>query len=163
MSAASAMSAGDLYGFAALFLIALAAALMLLRSKLLKVTKNIALIRAIHVVVSTSAGLFLALHVSTLFLPPASAGVVLGYGAVAASVVAWVTGAAFLEKVKDSLFFHGVLSSILIPLAMMHAVSTGTNIPAYLYQVLLGGTAAVVFANAGLHLWRATQSVPRSK
>ncbi len=163
MSAASAFTVGDLYGFAALFMIALAAILMLLRSKLLKVTRNIALIRALHVVISTSAGLFLALHISTLFLPPISMGIILGYGAAAAAIVAWLTGAAFLEKVKDSLFFHGVLSSVLIPLAMMHAATASVNIPVYLYQILLGGTAAVVFANAGLHIWRAMQSVPRSK
>ena len=163
MSAASAMTAGDLYGFAALFLIALAAALMLLRSKLLKVTRNIALVRVIHMAVSTLAGLFLALHISTLFLPPVSTGVILGYGAVAASVVAWLTGAAFLEKVKDSLFFHGVLSSNLIPLTLMHAATTSTNMPPYFFQLLLAGSAAVVFANATLHILRAAHSVPRSR
>jgi len=163
MSAASVMTAGDLYGFAALFLIALAAALMLLRSKLLKMTKNIALIRASHVVISTLAGLFLALHISSLFLPPVSIGVILGYGAVVASVIAWLTGTAFLEKVKDSLFFHGVLSSVLIPLSLMHAATTSTNMPAYFFQLMLAGTAAVVFANASLHIWRAMHSMPRSK
>ena len=163
MSAASVMTAGDLYGFAALFLIALAAALMLLRSKLLKMTKNIALIRASHVVISTLAGLFLALHISSLFLPPVSTGVILGYGAVVASVIAWLTGTAFLEKVKDSLFFHGVLSSVLIPLSLMHAATTSTNMPAYFFQLMLAGTAAVVFANASLHIWRAMHSMPRSK
>ncbi len=162
MSAASAMTAGDLYGFAALFLIALAAALMLLRSKLLKLTKNIALVRATHLVLSALAGLFLALHISTLFLPPISTGIILGYGAVIASVVAWLTGTAFLEKVKDSLFFHAVLSSILIPLSMMHAATASTNIPAYWSQVLLAATAGVVFANAALHIKRALSSVPRS-
>lgn len=161
MSAAGAISAGDLYGFAALFLIALAAALMLLRSKLLKVTKNIALIRGSHLVISTLAGLFLALHISSLFLPPVSTGIMLGYGAVAISGIAWLTGTAFLEKVKDSLFFHGVLSSVLIPLSMLHAATASANIPAYWSQVLVGGTAAVVFANATLHIRRALSSVPR--
>lgn len=156
------MTAGDLYGFAALFLIALAAALMLLRSKVLKLTKNIALVRASHLVISALAGLFLALHISTLFLPPISTGIILGYGAVIASVIAWLTGTAFLEKVKDSLFFHGVLSSILIPLSMMHAATTSTNFPAYWSQVILAGTAVVVFANAALHIRRALSSVPRS-
>ena len=155
------MTAGDLYGFAALFLIALAAALMLLRSKVLKLTKNIALVRASHLVISALAGLFLALHISTLFLPPVSTGIILGYGAVIASVIAWLTGTAFLEKVKDSLFFHGVLSSILIPLSMMHAATTSTNFPAYWSQVILAGTAVVVFANAALHIRRALSSVPR--
>ncbi len=160
MSAASAISAGDFYGFAALFLIALAAALMLLRSKLLKLTRNIALVRGIHVVVSTLAGLFLVLHISALFLPPQSTGIILGYAALLASAVAWVSGAAFLEKVKDSLFFHGVLSSILIPLAIMHAAMASVNIPPYLSQVLLAGSAGVVFANAALHIKRALSSVP---
>jgi hypothetical protein len=161
MSVASAMTAGDLYGFAALFLIALAAILMLLRSKLLKLTKNIALVRGAHLALSTLAGLFLALHISSLFLPPISTGILLGYVAVIASVVAWLTGTAFLQKMKDSLFFHGVFSSILIPLVMMHAATSSTNIPDYLSQVLLGATAGVVFANAALHIKRALSSIPR--
>ncbi|MDA4120158.1 MAG: hypothetical protein OK436_06180 [Thaumarchaeota archaeon] len=161
MSAAGAMTAGDLYGFAALFFIAVAAALMLLRSKLLKLTKNIALVRVIHLVLSSVGGLFLALHISTLFLPPISTGIILGYAAVIASVVAWLTGTAFLQKVKDSLFFHGVLSSILIPLSMMHVATTSNNLPAYWSQVLLLATAGVVFANAALHIKRALSSIPR--
>lgn len=161
MSAASAMSLGDLYGFAALFLIALAAALMLLRSRLLKMTKNIALVRAIHLALSTLAGFFLALHISTLFLPPISTGILLGYAAVVVSVVAWLTGTAFLQKVKDSLFFHGVLSGVLIPLSLMHAATASPNIPAYWSTVLLLGTAGVVVANAALHIKRAMSSVPR--
>jgi len=161
MSAAGAMTAGDLYGFAALFLIALSAALMLLRSKVLKLTKNIALVRSTHLVISAAAGLFLALHISSLFLPPVSTGILLGYAAVITSVVAWLTGTAFLQKVKDSLFFHGVLSAILIPLSMMHVATSSTNLPAYWAQILLVGTAAVVFANAALHIKRALSSIPR--
>ncbi|HEV2138408.1 MAG TPA: hypothetical protein VGR53_06170 [Nitrososphaerales archaeon] len=161
MSAASAMTAADLYGFAALFLIALAAALMLLRSKLLKLTKNIALVRSVHLVLSAAGGLFLALHISAQFMPPVSTGILLGYSAVIVSVVAWLTGTAFLQKVKDSLFFHGVLSSILIPLSMMHVATSSTNLPANWPQILLVATAAVVFANAALHIKRAMSSVPR--
>jgi hypothetical protein len=163
MSAASAFSAGDLYGFAALFLIALAAALMLLRSKLLKVTRNVTFIRVLHLVVSTLAGIFLALHISVLYLPPTSTGVIFGYGAILAGVAAWLTGTAFLEKMKDSLFFHGVMSGILIPLSMMHAAVTSANMPAYWPQLLLVGTASVVFANAALHIRRGLGSIPRQK
>ena len=161
MSAASAMSAGDLYGFLALFFIALTAALMLLRSKLLKLTKNIGAVRSIHVAVSILAGFFLILHISTQFLLPINTGLVFGYGAIFFSVAVWLTGTAFLEKVKDSLFFHGVLSGILIPLSMMHVATTGANIPVYWSQVILGGTAVVIFANAALHIKRAMSSVPR--
>ena len=155
------MTAGDLYGFAALFLIALAAVLMLLRSRLLKLT-SIAAVRTLHLLVSTLAGLFLALHISAQFLPPVSTGIILGYGAVIVSVVAWLTGTAFLEKVKNSLFFHGVLSSILIPLSLMHAATSGVNFPLYWSQLILAATAFVVFANAAVHIRRALSSVPRS-
>ena len=161
MSAASALSAGDLYGFIALFLLALAAILMLLRSKLLKVTRNINLIRTVHVAVSTGAGLFLSLHISTLFQLPTSNGIILGYAGVGVAVVAWLTGTAFLQKVKDSLFFHGVLSTVLLVLVIMHAASSSLNMPTGLFTVLLAGTACVVFANAALHIRRALSSVPR--
>ncbi len=161
MSAASAMTPGDIYGFAALFLIALAAALMLLRSKLLKITRNVALLRSIHLSLSTLAGFFLSLHISSLFVWPATLGIMAGYAAVAVAVVAWLSGTAFLQKVKDSLFFHGVLSSMLIPLAMIHAATSSANFPAYFTDVFLAGTAAVVFANAALHIKRAMSSVPR--
>jgi hypothetical protein len=163
LSAASAFTAGDLYGFAALFLIASAAALMLLRSKLLKVTRNVTLIRVTHLVISTLAGLFLALHISALYLPPTTNGIILGYGAVIAGVAAWLTGTAFLEKTKDSLFFHGVMSGVLIPLSMIHAAITSANMPANWPELLLAGTAIVVFANATLHIKRGLGSVPRQK
>jgi len=156
------MTAGDLYGFAALFLIALAAVLMLLRSRLLKLT-SITVVRTTHLVVSTLAGLFLVLHISAQFLPPSSTGILLGYGAVIISVAAWLTGTAFLEKVKGSLFFHGVLSSVLIPLSIVHAATSGANFPFYLSQLVLGATASIVFANAALHIRRALSSLPRSR
>lgn len=155
------MTPGDFFGFAALFLIALAAALMLLRSKLLKMTRNVALLRSIHLSLSTLAGFFLALHISTLFVWPVSLGIMAGYAAVAVAVVAWLSGTAFLQKVKDSLFFHGVLSSVLIPLAMIHAATSSVNFPVYLTQIFLAATASVVLANAALHIKRAMSSVPR--
>ena len=157
------MSAGDVYGFAALLLIALTAALMLLRSRLLKFTRNVSLLRSAHLVLSALAGLFLALHISTLFLPPISTGILIGYVAVIASAAAWLTGTAFLEKVKDSLFFHGVLSAVLIPLALLHAATASANIPSYWTEIMLVATAAVVFSNAALHIRRALSSIPRPK
>ncbi|HYC27111.1 MAG TPA: hypothetical protein VEB67_03720 [Nitrososphaerales archaeon] len=161
MTGATALSAGDFFGFAALFMIAVAASLMLLRSELLKLTKNLALVRVLHLSTSTIAGLFLVLHISYLFLPPVSTGLIVGYAAVIVSAVAWLTGTAFLQRVKDSLFFHGVLSSILIPLALIHAATSGANISTALAEVLLAGSAAVVFANAGLHIKRALGSPKR--
>ena len=160
MSAAGALSAGDLYGFTALFLVALAAILMLLRSRLLKATRNLNLVRSIHVAVSTLAGFFLILHIATLFLPPATEGIMLGYAAVVVSAILWLTGTAFLRKVKDSLFFHGVLSGVLIPLAIMHAAIASPNIALDWSRFMVAGSAGVVFANAALQVRRAASSRP---
>ena len=155
------MTAGDLYGFAALFLIVLAAVLMLLRPRLLKLT-SITVVRTVHLTVSTLAGLFLALHISAQFLPPISTGIILGYGAVIVSVAAWLTGTAFIERAKGSLFFHGLLSSVLIPLALIHAAASGANIPLYWSELTLAGAASLVFASAALHIRRALSTIPRS-
>lgn len=161
MSAAGGLSTGDIFGFAALLLVALAAFLMLVRSKLLKATRNLNLVRTIHVAVSALAGIFLVLHISILYLPPSTTGVLLGYAAVGVSAVLWLTGTAFLTKVKDSLFFHGILSGVFIPLAIMHAAITSPNITLDLSRLMIAGSAGVVFANAALQLRRAASSLPR--
>ena len=155
------MSPGDLYGFLALFFMIFAAIMMLFRTKLLKWTKSLGAVRSIHVATSTLAGFFLILHISNQYLPPNSTGVILGYTAVFASVIVWLTGTMFLEKVKDTLFFHGVISGLLIPLSMIHAATTGSNIPFFWIQILVATTAAVIFANAALQLKRAWGSAPR--
>jgi hypothetical protein len=160
MSAVGALSVGDVFGFAALFLTALAALLMLLRSRLLKMTRNLNLVRSLHVAVSAMAGLFLVLHITSLYLPPSSTGILLGYLAVGVSAVLWLTGTAFLTKVRDSLFFHGVLSGVFIPLALMHAAIASPNIGIDLGRLLVAGAAGVVIANATLHLRRAVSSRP---
>ncbi len=128
---------------------------MLLRSKLLKLTKNIAAIRGTHVAVSTLAGVFLLIHVVYLFSPPVSVSMDLGYVSVATAVAVWLTGTAFLERLRDSLFFHGALSSILIGLIMVHAATSSVNIPFFLAEIILGTTLIVMVANATYHLSRA--------
>ncbi len=161
MTPTGAMSAGDLYGFAALFFTALAAVLMLLRAYLLKATKSLSAVRGIHVFVSTAAGVFLALHISALYLPPDSTGLVLGYATVIAAFAAWLTGTAFLTKVKDSLFYHGVLSASLLPLALMHVALSSTNLLFLWTQVLLAGAAGVALVNAGAHAMKAASAASR--
>ena len=154
---------GDVFGFTALFLTALAAVLMLLRSKLLRLTRNLGLVRSIHGAVAASAGIFLVLHITYLYLPPSTAGVTLGYAAVGVSAVLWLTGTAFLTKVRDSLFFHGVLSGVFIPLALLHAAIAAPNMTVDLSRMLVAGSAGIVFANAALHLTRAAGSRPGKK
>lgn len=148
MSAIPSISIGDASGFAALILIGATATLMLFRSKLLRLTKNLAAIRAIHVAVSTLAGSFLVVHLACLFSLPSSLGVLLGYFATGAALVVWVSGTAFLERLRDSLFFHGTLASSLVALALVHAATAGANIPYDLSEVMLGSTAVLMAANA---------------
>jgi hypothetical protein len=154
------ISIGDATGFLALIMIGLSSIFMLLRSKLLKVTRNIAAIRGAHVAASALAGAFLLVHIAYLFTPPSSVSMDLGYVSVAVSVAVWLTGTAFLEKLRDSLFFHGALSSILVGLIMVHAATASVNIPLFLVEIILGTTLIVMVANATYHLNRA---VPRSR
>lgn len=151
---------GDATGFLALILIGLSAMFMLLRSKLLKVTKNIAAVRATHIAVSAFAGVFLLVHIAYLFTPPISVSMDLGYVSVAVAAVVWLSGTAFLERLRDSLFFHGVLSSILIGLIMVHAATSSVNIPLFLVEIILGTTLVLMVANATYHFSRA---VPKSR
>ncbi|HEV2389222.1 MAG TPA: hypothetical protein VGS04_00710 [Nitrososphaerales archaeon] len=133
---------------------------MLLRSRLLKVTKNVAAVRAAHVAVSALAGVFLLIHVAYLFTPPVSVPMDLGYVSAAVAVAVWVTGTAFLERLRDSLFFHGALSSILIGLVMIHAATSSVNIPLFMVEIILGATLILMVASATYHFSRA---VPKSK
>jgi hypothetical protein len=153
------ISIGDATGFLALIMIGLSSIFMLLRSKLLKVTKNITAIRGAHVAVSAFAGVFLLVHIAYLFTPPISVSMDLGYVSVAVAVAVWLTGTAFLEKLRDSLFFHGALASTLVGLVMVHAATASVNIPLFLVEIILGTTLIVMVANATYHLSRA---VPRS-
>jgi hypothetical protein len=150
-----AMSAGDAYGFAALLFIGLAAILMLLRYNLLKIIRNISTVRAIHIIVSTLAGVFLLLHLAYLYSPPVTDGIAIGYAAFFFSVLVWISGTAFLEKLRDSLFFHGTLASVLVGLILVHAASSSPNIPFVWTQLMLAGTGVIMGANVTFHLLRA--------
>ena len=153
---------GDATGFLALILIGISSIFMLLRSKLLKVTKNIAAIRGTHVAISALAGVFLIVHILYLFTPPISVSMDLGYVSVAVAVAVWLTGTAFLERLRDSLFFHGTLSSILIGLVMVHAATSSVNIPLYLVELILATTLILMLANATFHYNRAVPKAPKA-
>jgi len=117
-------------------------------------------VRGLHVTVATLAAVFLVLHIASLYLPPSTNGILLGYAAVAISAVLWLSGTAFLTKVRDSLFFHGVLSGVFIPLALMHAATSSVNITLDWSRFMLASAAGVVFANAALQLRRAASARP---
>lgn len=150
-----ALSVGDAAGFLALILIGVSASFMLVRSRILKVTRNIAAVRGIHVAISVLAGVFIIVHVSLLFLPPMSVAVDLGYLSVGVAVVVWLSGTAFLERLRDSLFFHGTLSTILVGLIMAHAATSSLEMPALLSEGMLATTILIMFANATYQYRRA--------
>lgn len=141
------LAEANAFGFIAVSLIAVSALFMLLRGQLLKITRNLPLIRSAHIAISTLAGLFLLLHVIYFVSYPFNAGILLGYASFSLALVVWLTGTAFLEKVRGSLFFHGTLSVVVISLALLHAASTGINLPLVFTELAIGATVIVVVSN----------------
>lgn len=138
---------GDLFGFVAILLIIVTALFMVFRGKILKLTRNLVAIRGIHIAISTGAGLFLILHVLYYISWGLTTGILVGYAAFVTSIVVWVTGMAFFEKVRDSLLFHSALAIGLISLVLIHAASTSGNIPIIFSEIMIITTIAILLAN----------------
>jgi hypothetical protein len=137
---------GDIFGIVALVLIAFTSIFMLVRKSLLRHTKNLDLLRRIHIYAATLGGLFLVLHVAYFISWPLNSAIVLGYIGAALAGVVWLTGTAFLERFRDSLFFHGSLSIGAVGLMAIHAASAGINLPiAFAYGVLALTSIAVLY------------------
>jgi hypothetical protein len=145
---------GDLTGFLALLFIGLTALFMFVRARLLRRMKSLQAYRLIHMAIAALAGLFVVLHATTFLSYPLGLGVLLGYASGALALVVWFTGTAFLEKVRNSLFFHGPLSVALGALIVIHATSAGTALPFFWTELALGSAIAVVLANGLYHLRR---------
>ena len=146
------LSQGNMFGFLAVAFIAASALFMFLRGKILKLTRNLQLIRSIHIAISALAGVFLLLHVLYFISYPLNYGIILGYASFAIAIVVWLTGSAFLEKIRGSLFFHSSLSIVVVSLALMHAASTGINLPLIFSELVLGTTVVVVISNMAYQL-----------
>ena len=140
---------GDVFGYVALALVVFSASFMLARRRLLKYTKNLVLLRKVHIYSATLAGLFIVLHVAFFFGYPISSGIILGYGSAAMAVFVWITGTAFLERLRDSLFYHGAMSISTIFLMVVHSAGAGVNIPLVVAEVTLF-TVAVPGPGRGL-------------
>jgi hypothetical protein len=139
---------GDVFGFMAVVLGGASAFFMMLRGRLVKITKNLLAIRVVHVAISAAAGIFLILHIAYFYTYPLTTGVLIGYGAFALGVVVWMTGTAFLEKVRDSLLFHSSFSVVFISLALIHGASANANIEPIISELLIAATLVVIIANA---------------
>jgi hypothetical protein len=150
-----AFEVGDAAGFLALIMVGASSTFMLVRSRVLKVTRNLAAVRAAHVTISVLAGVFMIVHVSLLFLPPTTTAVDLGYLSVGVAAVVWLTGTAFLERLRDSLFFHSTLATVLVGLIMVHAATSSLEMPSLLSQGMLATTVMIMLANAAYQYRRA--------
>jgi hypothetical protein len=96
-------------------------------------------------------GLLLALHFAYFISWPLTSGIALGYVSALIAAVVWLTGAAFLERFRDSLFFHGSLTMGAISLIVIHAASAGINFPIVIAYSLILVTTLVVAWNASRH------------
>jgi hypothetical protein len=139
----------DLFGFAAVILAGISSVLMVFRGKILKITKNLAAVRSLHVATSALAGVCIVIHVSFYIMMPLSFGIFLGYFAFGMAVVVWLTGTAFLERVRDSFLFHSSFSTAFIALALLHAASSSTNFPVLLSELILVSATIVLLVNIG--------------
>ena len=137
---------GDVFGLLALAFISTTAVLMLLRRRILKRFKNLDLIRRVHIGIAGLGGLFLVLHVAYFVTYPLNIAILLGYISATLALVVWLTGTAFLERFRDSLYFHGTLSLSAISLMVIHSAAAGLNVPfVFAEVVLVGATAVAVF------------------
>lgn len=143
---------GDVFGILALALITATAVLMLLRKRILKRFKNLDLMRRAHIAVAALGGLFLILHVAYFLSWPLNTEILLGYVSATLALVVWVTGTAFLERFRDSLYFHGTLSLSAISLMVIHSSAAGLNVPFAFAEVVLGGTILVAIYKTTLYV-----------
>jgi len=142
------ISVADLSGFAAVVFAGISSAFMALRGRILKITKNLSAIRSLHIAVSALAGIFIVIHVSFYVTMPINFGISLGYATFAMAIVVWLTGTAFLERIRDSLLFHSSFSIVFLGLALIHASSSGVNIPQDLSELILVASVGVLIVNA---------------
>lgn len=148
---------GDVFGYLALALVVFTAVFMLVRKRLLRYTKNLGLLRKVHIYAATLAGVFIVLHVAYFFGYPVTVAVDWGYISAAMAVFVWITGTAFLERFRDSLFYHGAMSLSTVGLMVVHAAGAGVNIPVSASLVVLAAVAAVALFKAQAHVSKLTE------
>lgn len=147
---------GEITGFTAFVFIGASAALMASRARLVRRFGGTERLRKVHVAVSLVALLSLSLHVALLFALPVTLPVDLGYGAVALGALLWLTGVGFLERNRDSFFLHGSLALAVASLALVHAASSGTNVPPVAAFAVLAIAGVVALASAGYNAKKLT-------
>jgi len=147
-------------GFLAFFLIAASGGMMIFRRSLLRRFRNPDLLRGIHVWVAAAAGVFLIVHVVFFLLFPVTLPVLFGYVATYAAFVIWVSGLLFMEGLRSSLFYHGILSLIGASLILGHVFGAGRSVPVAISGIALVLTAVVVLGTAVWQFARLSKTGP---
>ena len=132
-------------GFVALVLIGASGVMMVFRRTLLRTYRDPELLKAVHIWVAAGGGAFLLVHVVFFLFFPITLPVLLGYVATYASFVIWVSGLFFLEGVRGSLFYHGLISLVGVSLMVVHTFGAGREIP-----LAVSGAALVLMASVVL-------------
>ena len=132
-------------------LLGASSAFAVLRRRLLLRGTSLTRVRWAHLCLSIGAAAALAVHVSLFVGFPLTAGVFLGYAAFAAGLAVWLTGSAFVERVRDSIVFHGQLTIVLLALILAHAVTSSATL-APVAPMALGGVSLVAVANGAYHI-----------
>ena len=148
-------SLADLFGFLALALIAATGVLMLFKGRLTAWMGSPERLWRLHIVIAGAGGLFLGLHVVLFLALPLSLPVLLGYAATGAALFVWITGGIYFQGVRNSMFYHGLLSIGAIFLMVVHTFGAGRNIPVALSGLSLALIAVAVLAGVTWQLVKA--------
>ena len=154
-------SLADLSGFLALTLMAATGVLMLFKRSLTARMGSPESLWRLHIVIAGAGGFFLGLHVVLFLAFPPSLPVLLGYAATGAALFVWITGSVYFQGVRNSMFYHGLLSIVGIFLMVVHTFGAGRNIPMELSGISLALIAIVVFTGVARQIaqaWRAEKT-----
>jgi len=148
-------SLADLFGFLALALIAATGVLMLFKGRLTAWMGSPERLWRLHIVIAGAGGLFLGLHVVLFLAFPLSVPVLLGYAGTGAALFVWITGGIYFQGVRNSMFYHGLLSIGAIFLMVVHTFGAGRNIPMEFSGLSLALIAVVVLAGVSWQVAKA--------
>jgi hypothetical protein len=153
-------SLADLSGFLALALIAATGVMMLFKKPLSSRMGSSERLWRLHIVIAGGGGLFLGVHVVLFLVLPLSLPILLGYAASGAALFVWISGGTYFQGIRNSMFYHGLLSIGAIFLIVVHTFGAGRNIPMELSGITLALIAVVVLAGVTWQLakaWKADE------
>jgi len=148
-------SLADLFGFLALAFIAATGVLMLFKGRLSAWMGSPERLWRLHIIIAAAGGVFLGLHVVLFLAFPVSLPVFFGYIATGAALLVWITGGVYFQGVRNSMFYHGLLSTGAIFLMVLHTFGSGRNIPVEVSGASLALAALLMLVGVG---WRLSRS-----